>query len=227
MRIHRLVVSPWQANCYFVQPDDASPEVAVVDPGVQGAEAIEAQLEEIQLTPVALLGTHGHVDHVGDAHLLAARHEVPLHLAAEDRPLLTRPGLALGPNASKFLPRMLGGTDELPAPQEVIDLREEQEIGGLRVRVLATPGHTKGSVVLDVAAGEQHVLFSGDVVFAGSIGRTDFPGGSMDEMRASLRRILDTFDHELLVLPGHGQETSLAAEVSGNPYLSDDFLKVE
>lgn len=227
MRIHRLVVSPWQANCYLVQPFDDVPDVVIVDPGLQGADLVDAQLQQLGLRPVALLGTHGHIDHIGDAHLLAERHELSLYLTEADRPLLTKPGLALSPNAAKFLPQMLGGTDELPPVRSVVSLRDEQEIGGMQVRVLPAPGHTKGSAIIDVTAGDQRVLLSGDVVFAGSIGRTDFPGGSMAEMRDSLRRILTTFDHELMLLPGHGDATTLAAEAATNPYLQDDFLKVD
>lgn len=199
----------------------------MVDPGVLGADAIDAQLTELGLRPVALLGTHGHIDHVGDAHVLAERHEIPLHLTEPDMPLLTKPGLALSPNSAKFLPQLLGGTDELPPVREVIALREEQEIGGLRVRMTPAPGHTVGSAILDVEVGEQRLLLTGDVVFAGSIGRTDFPGGSMEQMRASLRHIVGAFDHQLLLLPGHGGETTLADEVATNPYLQSDFLEVD
>ena len=227
MRIHRLVVSPWQANCYVVQPFDDAPDVVIVDPGLQGADLVDAQLQQLGLNPVALLGTHGHIDHVGDAHLLAERHEIALYLTEADQPLLTKPGLALSPNSAKFLPQMLGGTDELPPVRSVVSLRDEQEIGGMQVRVLPAPGHTKGSAIIDVTVGDQRVLLSGDVVFAGSIGRTDFPGGSMAEMRDSLRRILTAFDHELMLLPGHGDATTLAAEAATNPYLQDDFLKVD
>lgn len=227
MRIHRLVVSPWQANCYLVQPFDDVPDVVIVDPGLQGADLVDAQLQQLGLRPVALLGTHGHIDHIGDAHLLAERHELSLYLTQADQPLLTKPGLALSPNAAKFLPQMLGGTDELPPVRSVVNLREEQEIVGMQVRVLPAPGHTKGSAIIDVTAGDQRVLLSGDVVFAGSIGRTDFPGGSMAEMRDSLRRILTAFDHELMLLPGHGDATTLDAEAATNPYLQDDFLKVD
>lgn len=227
MRIHRLVVSPWQANCYLLQPVDDAPEVVIIDPGIFGADAIEAQLEQHSLTPVALLGTHGHIDHIGDAHILAERHEIALYLTEQDQPLLTKPGLALSPASAKFLPQMLGGTDELPPVREIITVGGEQEIGGMRVRVFPAPGHTKGSAILDITAGDQRLLFSGDVIFAGSIGRTDFPGGSMAEMRDSLRRILTAFDHELLLLPGHGTDTTLAAEAVTNPYLQDRFLKVD
>ena len=227
MRIHRLVVSPWQANCYFLQPFDDAPDVVIVDPGLQGADSIDSQLDQLGLHPVALLGTHGHIDHVGDAHLLAERHELSLYLTEADQPLLTKPGLALSPDAAKHLWQKLGGTDELPAVRDVVTLQAEQEIGGMKIRMLPAPGHTKGSAILDVVVADQRFLLTGDVVFAGSIGRTDFPGGSMTEMRDSLRRILTAFDHELSLLPGHGDATTLATEAATNPYLQDDFLKVD
>ncbi|RRD47943.1 MBL fold metallo-hydrolase [Tessaracoccus sp. OH4464_COT-324] len=226
MLIHRLTVSPWQANCYLVQPDRARPDVVIVDPGILGARDISDQIRSLELAPVALIGSHGHIDHVGDAHLLAEEFEVPLYLTREDQPLLTRPGLALSPESAQFLPQLLGGTDRLPAVREVVDLRAVQDIGGLTVECMPAPGHTKGSAILSVSSGDERVLFTGDVLFAGSIGRTDFPGGSIAEMRDSLRRIRAGFDDALLCLPGHGPETSLGVEKETNPYLQDDFLKV-
>ncbi|SDL71176.1 MBL fold metallo-hydrolase [Tessaracoccus oleiagri] len=227
MLIHRLTVSPWQANCYLVRQHDRATDCIVVDPGLLGEESVVAEIDRLGLTPVALVGTHGHIDHVGDAHKLAERYEVPLWLSEPDQPLLTRPGLALSPNSAKFLPQMLGGTDELPPVRDLVTLAEEQEIGGFRVRTMLAPGHTKGSTVLDVTAGDQRVVFTGDVLFAGTIGRTDFPGGSMTEMRESLRRIKAGFDGALTLLPGHGAETTLDAELAGNPYLQDSFLEVD
>lgn len=227
MLIDRLTVSPWQANCYLVRASDHASECIVVDPGLLGEEAVVGEVERLGLAPVALVGTHGHIDHVGDAHKLAERYEVPLWLSEPDQPLLTRPGLALSPNSAKFLPQMLGGTDELPPVRELVTLADEQEIGAFRVRTMSAPGHTKGSTLLDVTAGDQRVVFTGDVLFAGTIGRTDFPGGSMTEMRESLRRIKAGFDGALTLLPGHGAETTLDAELVGNPYLQDSFLEVD
>lgn len=227
MRIHRLAVSPWQANCYLIQTSEDSKDVVIVDPGILGADAIASQVSELGLQPVALVGTHGHIDHVGDAHVLAERYEVPLYLSEPDQPLLTKPGLALSPNSAKFLPQLLGGTDELPPVREVLTLLDEQDVGPLRIRTMIAPGHTKGSMILDVVVGDERVLLTGDVLFAGSIGRTDFPGGSMAEMRDSLRRILAGFDGQLMCLPGHGPETTLDVEKASNPYLQADFLKVD
>lgn len=201
--------------------------MVIVDPGILGSEAIAAEVEALGLTPSALLGTHGHIDHVGDAHVLAERWEVPLYLTEADQPLLTRPGLALSPNSAKFLPQMLGGTDELPAVREVRTLVTDQEVGPFHVRKTDAPGHTAGSCILEVSVGEQSVILSGDVLFAGSIGRTDFPGGSMAEMRDSLRRIVAEVDQVSIMLPGHGPQTSLRTEIGTNPYLQPEFLKVE
>lgn len=226
MLIHRLVVSPWQANCYLVRVGEDSKDCVIFDPGILGEEVIAGQVEALGLHPVAIVGTHGHIDHVGDAHKLAERYEVPVYLSGPDQPLLTKPGLALSPASAQMLPQLLGGTDELPAVRELVTLQPDQEIGGLRVRVTQTPGHTRGSIVLDVSAGDNRVVFTGDVVFAGSIGRTDFPGGSMSEMRESLRRIKASFDETMMFLPGHGQETTLGNELATNPYLQTDFLEV-
>lgn len=226
MLIHRLVVSPWQANCYLIQPG-SSPDCVIVDPGVLGGDTILGQIESLGLQPVAVIGTHGHIDHVGDAHVVANSFDVPLYISEQDAPLLTHPGLALSPESATLLPQLLGGKDTLPEVGKVVTLLPQQEIGGLEVRMMPAPGHTKGSTILDVRAGGERFLISGDVIFAGSIGRTDFPGGSMTEMRESLRRIRDTFDGSLMLLPGHGPDTTLERELETNPYMQDSFLKVD
>ena len=108
MLIQPIPVSPWQANCYLAVSDENSGECIVVDPGITGAEAIEAALTETGWRPVAILGTHGHIDHVGDAHLVAAKWDVPCYLAAADQHLLTRPGAGLGPHGTALVAQLLG-----------------------------------------------------------------------------------------------------------------------
>lgn len=220
MLVQPITVSPWQSNCYLVRVSEEASEVLIVDPGITAAGPVAAAIEELGLEPVALLGTHGHVDHVGDAHLLAARFGIPLYLAEADQAWLTRPGEGLGPRGNAMMAQMTG-SDQLPAVEDVRDLGEPFEAAGLTVTAFAAPGHTPGSTLLTVSEPGVEVVFTGDVLFNGTIGRTDLPGGSMEQMRESLARIAASFPPEVPLLPGHGEPTTLAAELSANPYLQN------
>lgn len=202
--------------------DDVS-ECVIIDPGITAFEPVEAALRERGLTPVAILATHGHLDHVGDAHKLAAAHRLPVYLAEADQHLLIRPGEGLGPHGSAMMLQMTG-SETLPAIEDVRDYGDPFNVAGLAVETFAAPGHTKGSMLLQVTSPEVTVVFSGDVIFAGSIGRTDLPGGSMSEMRESLQRIVEHFPADMPLLPGHGQATVLGQELATNPYLQPGNL---
>ena len=202
--------------------DDVS-ECVIIDPGITAFEPVEAALRERGLTPVTILATHGHLDHVGDAHKLAAAHRLPVYLAEADQQLLIRPGEGLGPHGSAMMLQMTGA-ETLPAIEDVRDYGDPFNVAGLAVETFAAPGHTKGSMLLQVTSPEVTVVFSGDVIFAGSIGRTDLPGGSMSEMRESLQRIVEHFPADMPLLPGHGQATVLGQELATNPYLQPGNL---
>lgn len=182
---------------------------------------MEAALEEQGLTPVAILVTHGHVDHAGSAHAIAARWDVPVYLAEADQHQLTRPGAGLGPNGDAIVTHYLGRAD-LPAIEDVRDWDGPLDLAGLTVTPRAAPGHTPGSTLLEVSSPEVTVVFTGDVLFAGTIGRVDLPGGSMAQMRDTLRRITHEISPDIALLPGHGEPTTLAREIATNPYLQPD-----
>lgn len=218
MLIKPIQVSPWQANCYIVAADEDTTDCIIIDPGLTADAPVSAAVSELGLDPVALIATHGHVDHVGDAHLLTARWGVPLYLAAADQHLLTRPGDGLGPNGGAMMIRFTG-SEEFPAVADVRDYGPSVDLAGLRITPFAAPGHTRGSTLLDVRGRSERVVFTGDVLFAGTIGRTDFQGGSMSEMRDTLARIVEQFPADVVLLPGHGQPTTLGDELAQNPYL--------
>lgn len=218
MLIQPIQVSPWQANCYLVASGEDATECLVIDPGVTGAPMIEGALERHGWSPAAILGTHGHIDHVGDAHVLAARWGVPCHLAVEDHGMLTHPAEGLGPQMAPLLQQVLGA-DTLPAIDDVRGYDGEIRAAGFTIAPFHAPGHTRGSTLLTVTGEAGSIVFTGDVLFAGSIGRTDLPGGNMAEMRESLRRIVESFPPDTALLPGHGQPTVLAHELESNPYL--------
>ncbi len=177
-------------------------------------------------TPVAVLASHGHLDHVADAHTIADAYGIPLHIHPADRHLLTDPGAGLGLGGRELVASMYGSS-EFPEPHDVREWgdADQLELAGLRWTVQHAPGHTPGCVLLRAVDGDETVLFSGDVLFAGSIGRTDLPGGSMAEMATSLRDVVLDLPYDLAVLPGHGPTTTIGRECATNPYLQPSFLR--
>jgi len=214
---------PLAANCYVAAPE-AGAECVVVDPGQQAAEPLEALLAEHRLTPAAVLLTHGHFDHVWSAAQVGDAHDVPVLLHPADRKLLTDPAAGLDPALAAQLSALLPGG----APGEPRRLAEAADglrldHAGLAVTVHHAPGHTPGSVAyaLETGDGEPDVLFTGDLLFAGSIGRTDFPGGDHAEILRSLERTCLSRPDETVVLPGHGPRTTIGRERAANPFLRD------
>jgi glyoxylase-like metal-dependent hydrolase (beta-lactamase superfamily II) len=172
---------------------------------------------------VAILITHGHLDHIFS--VLPLTKEIPMRtfITGADRFLLTDPTGAIDKGGvSEQLIATFGG-DKFMEPSDVIEVEDfsQFEIAGLQIGAIFAPGHTKGSVLYTV---DNQQLMSGDVLFAGSIGRTDLPTGSASDMRKTLRERILTLPDELNVLPGHGGQTTIAIERVRNPYLQSDFL---
>ena len=193
-KIHTMAVGQLQTNCYLVW-DDRGDSCAVIDPGDE-PERILAQIEKLGLRLGGILLTHGHFDHVGGVRVLKDATGCPVYLCAEE--LCLPPQLTAG---ELVYTHTYGEGDELC-------------LAGLRFRVLQTPGHTPGSVCLVT----ENAMFSGDTLFACSCGRTDFPGGSWAQMRASLTRLAQ-LEENYTVYPGHGGSTTLAWEAKNNPYM--------
>jgi glyoxylase-like metal-dependent hydrolase (beta-lactamase superfamily II) len=207
----------FQTNCYVVA---AGPGEAciVVDPGQDAVEPLDALLAEHRLTPVAVLLTHGHFDHTFSVAPVCDGNDVPAWIHPDDRELLADPLKGLSPEAGAFF----GGRMELREPREVRELVDGAalDLAGLTLRVDHTPGHTPGSVVFGTATEDGvEVVFAGDTLFAGSIGRTDLPGGDHAQMLASLRDKLLTRADDTVVLPGHGPTTTVGRERTSNPFL--------
>ena len=195
-----------EANCVILWEDPAA--AWIVDPGAE-PEAICAFLGEKKLTPALILFTHGHFDHIGAVDGLLARYpELPVHVGPGDVPMIGHPQNAWPPDYEVV---------KKPATL-VADLVDGATLtaGGLTAQVIATPGHTPGGACFLFAA--QKLLLTGDTLFAGSCGRTDFPGGDRRQLGESLRR-LAALDPELTVVPGHGMPTTIAREVATNPFL--------
>lgn len=194
------------ANCVVLWEDPAA--AWIVDPGAE-PEAINAFLGKKGLTPALVLLTHGHFDHIGALDGLLARHpDLPVHIGPGDVPMVGHPQNAWPPDYEAV---------KKPASL-VADLVDGATLtaGGLTMQVIATPGHTPGGACFLFA--EQKLLLTGDTLFEGSCGRTDFPGGSRSQLNDSLRRLAG-LDPELTVVPGHGSITTIAREVANNPFL--------
>ncbi len=219
--IASFVTGPFQANCYLLAAAQGC-DCVIVDPGMEAMETLAQGLAAHHLNPVAVALTHGHIDHVGSAREAGRRYDVPVYCPVDDRNLLSEPMEGLGDFAAPLLMQYYGSTS-LEEPDEVIDVAHDSHhsLAGFDLEFLHAPGHTPGcSMIRLVDAEHGPVVLSGDVVFAGSIGRTDMPGGDPDEMAASLTQVVWPLDDATHLLPGHGGPTTMAAERATNPYLT-------
>jgi hydroxyacylglutathione hydrolase len=195
------------ANCYVVAPAESA-ECVIIDPGQDAEPGIDEILARHRLKPIAVLLTHGHIDHVWSVAPVCGAKNVPAYIHPDDRELLADPARGIG--------RQLAPGLVFTEPDDVRELTDGAAISlaGLEFTVSHTPGHTRGSVTF----GSEETLFSGDLLFAGSIGRTDLPGGDDAQMRDSLAKTMLLPD-ETIVAPGHGPDTTIGQERASNPFL--------
>jgi hydroxyacylglutathione hydrolase len=203
-------------NCWVVAIG-AGEQCVVIDPGIGVVDELDEVIAEHRLHPVAVLLTHGHFDHTFSVLPVCQARDVPAYIHPADRGQLTDPWSGVG------LPvgTPLFGSLTFAEPDDVRELaaRDKVSIAGLDFAVTHAPGHSAGSVVFGLAGADEPIVFSGDVLFAGSIGRTDLPGGSMAQMETSLREVILPMDDATVVHPGHGPSTSIARERRANPFL--------
>ena len=202
-------------NCWIIAPGQGQ-ECVVVDPGMPDVSHHVAQLcDQYRLKPVALLLTHGHLDHTFSVAPVCSGYGIPTYIHTEDRILLRHPELAI----SREFAATLEGT-VFEEPSDVRELRngEEMEFLDMKIRAIHAPGHTRGSLLYSI---NDEILLGGDVLFAGSIGRTDLPTGSSKDMENTLRKKILPLDDAMRVLPGHGPETTIGFERRTNPYLKN------
>lgn len=203
-------------NCWVVAPA-AGEQCVIIDPGVGVVDQLEAVLAQHRLRPAAVLLTHGHIDHTFSVVPVCGAKGIPAFIHPADRRQLADPWGTMGIPAGT----PLFGELTFSEPEDVRELRDGEtlNLAGVELSVTLTPGHTPGSLVFGVATPQAPVLFSGDLLFAGSIGRVDLPGGSAEAMRDSLARVILPLDDATVVKPGHGPETTIARERAANPYL--------
>jgi len=209
---------PPGTNCYLLAPGPGE-QCLVVDPGIGAVEQLDALLAEHRLHPVAVLLTHGHLDHTFSVVPVCDARDIPAYLHPADRHQLADPWSGLG--LPRETPLYGHGPLTFAEPSDVRELGNGQVLvlAGLELTVRHAPGHTPGSVAFWLQTPEAPLLLSGDLLFAGSIGRVDLPGGSEEEMLRSLVRVVLPLDDETVVRPGHGPATTVGRERATNPYL--------
>ena len=215
-------------NCYVLAPRTGS-DAIVVDPGQRAMGPLRRILDENRLTPAAVLLTHGHVDHIWSAQKVADMYGCPAFIHPEDRFMLTDPIKDFGPRLAQLAFGAL-----FSEPKQVVELDKDGdkiELGGITVAVDHTPGHTRGSVVFRIEGGQERsdpgididgpadVVFTGDTLFRQSVGRTDLPGSSGRDLLGSIVTKLLVLDDDTVVLPGHGEKTTIGLERRTNPFL--------
>jgi glyoxylase-like metal-dependent hydrolase (beta-lactamase superfamily II) len=205
LQVEHLPLGVYQSNCYVVRrPDEA--EAVVVDPGWPGE--VRRIIDALSSARCAgILITHGDIDHVAGVAELAQATGAPVHMSAAERELLERPSDAPGVPIT-ILPHV---------PEVVLRGDEVLQLAGIEFQTIQVPGHTAGHL----AFAAEGCLFSGDVLFAGSVGRHDRPGASWDALLASIRGLVETLPPETIVYPGHGPPTTLGREVETNPFLAE------
>jgi hydroxyacylglutathione hydrolase len=216
---HTVPAQLWGTNCHVLALA-AGADCVIVDPGYEVATQIRAWMREQRLRPVAVLLTHGHVDHTWSVVPLCADAEIAAWIHPADRGQLTDPASGLAPQVAAALSQM---RTEFAEPDRVEDLVDgaRLSLAGLSLTVLHTPGHTAGSVMFRVGTGDEHpdLVVTGDTLFAASIGRTDLPGGDPEAMDQSLTNRVLPLPDDAIVLPGHGPETTIGTERATNPWL--------
>ena len=224
MLVRGFPAAAFDTNCYVVAPGRGE-HCVVVDPGVGVQDQLDALLREHDLQPVAVLLTHGHVDHTFSVAPVCGARGIPAYVHPDDRDQLADPVKYLSPQSGQ----LFGGRLTYTEPDDVLllDPAAPLELAGLRIGIDVAPGHTTGSVMFRLPGEESDgeagapVVLSGDVLFAGSIGRTDLPGGSWEAMQRTLADVVLPLPDETVVLPGHGPATTMERERASNPYLRD------
>lgn len=223
-----ILAEAFTTNCYVLAPASGE-ECLIVDPGVGVEQRVREVLEQYRLRPAAVLLTHGHLDHVYSVTPLC-RGDTAAYIHRDDRYRLRDPLALLDGGLVAMLEQQFGRRATWSEPSTVVELGDRTTLGlaGLDVEVRHAPGHTEGSVIFGLPqvpdamgadSGLEATALSGDVLFAGSIGRTDLPGGSAQAMVASLRDVVLPMPDHTLVLPGHGPATTMERERATNPYL--------
>ena len=213
MLIAGFPAGSFAANCYIVAPE-AGAECLIIDPGQDAEAGIAEIVANYRLRPVAVLATHGHIDHIWSVAPVCGARNIPAYIHPDDRALLSDPARGL----SLMAGQQLFGDITFTEPDDVQELADAMtlDLAGVSLVVDHAPGHTPGSVTFRLP----ETMFTGDLLFAGSIGRTDLPGGDYQTILDSLARVCLPLPDDTVVLAGHGPQTTIGAERASNPFLA-------
>jgi len=204
LKIKSIISGQFEVNCYLVY-DDVTKSAVIIDPGQDGSSVIET-ISNLKLNPELLINTHGHFDHILSDDVIRTKYNIPLAIHKNDADFLS--------DVVKNASYVIGETATVKVPEIIFDKEQTYQTSFCKYSVLNTPGHTPGSVCILI----DNNLFSGDTLFAGSVGRTDFPGSNSTAMQQSLQK-LKLLDEKIKVYPGHGPFTDMKKELSSNFYL--------
>lgn len=208
MKIETILVSMYQTNCYLVY-DENSKEGVIIDPGDE-ADRIIGEVDKFGINPAALILTHGHGDHIGGVNEVVDKFQIPLFAGKGEEELLA--------SAERNMSSAVGTPVVCPTPERLLVDDDEVNFGAHKFKVIQTPGHSPGGVCYY----SDKILFCGDTLFYGSIGRTDFPGCSHEKLIDSIKSKLLVLPDDTVCYPGHGPATSIGFERKCNPFLIGD-----
>lgn len=206
LELQKCIVGNVYTNCFFLKNKETG-EMLIVDPGAS-ADKIFRKVAEMDGKPAGILLTHGHFDHILAVEEVRDQYKIPVYASRSEQQMLKEPSM----NMSSHY-----GTGCSIKPEELLDDLQVFEAAGFSVQMLLTPGHTPGSCCYYLK--EEDVLFSGDTLFYGSVGRTDFPGGSTAQIVRSLHKLVDSLPEETEVYPGHDASTTIGYEKRYNPFV--------
>ena len=209
MKIDTLVLGEYQTNCYILRAHDDSPDCLLIDTGLE-AQPLFDFLTDHALRPAAVILTHGHIDHIAGLDMMRTLFpKTPVYIHRLDAPALS--------DTRRNLSQMFGAPFRTTPADRLLEDGDTVQEANLTLEVIHTPGHSPGGISL--YAPEAPALFTGDTLFAASIGRTDFPFASMDQLAQSIRQKLYTLPDETVCYPGHGPQTTIGAEKKHNPFI--------
>lgn len=217
MLVAGFPAGPWGTNCWVVSSGPDA-ECLVIDPGMDCLPQLTDLLAQHNLKPVAVALTHGHVDHMWSVYPVAHGYDIPALIHPLDRHLLADPTQALSADGRAMVAQLGASFTEPEKIDEMVD-GTTLSIAGITLTAQHAPGHTQGSLVYMVADSAEQRMLSGDVLFKGSIGRTDLPGGDHAAMLESLERVIVPAHDDLIVHCGHGPDTTIGFEKRTNPYI--------
>lgn len=206
LELQKCILGPVYTNCYFLK-NKTTNELIIIDPA-NCPNKIEQKVAEMNGKPVAVLLTHGHFDHIMAVNALKEKYQIPVYACRQEEEMLREPALNM---TAQY------GNGYSVTPDRLLDDLDVFEAAGFSIQMIHTPGHTKGSCCYYLK--DEDVLFSGDTVFYGSVGRTDFPGGSTAEIVRSLHKLVDSLPEETEVFPGHDASTTIGYEKRYNPFV--------